>query len=234
MSRSVLVTGGNRGIGRAIAKAFVESGDKVTVTYRNNTPPPGLFAVRCDVRDPASVAAAFEQARIQHGPVEVLVANAGTTRDGLLLAMDERDFLDVLETNFVGAMRCAKEAAADMVSARWGRIILLSSVVGLLGAPGQTNYASSKAALLGFARSLAGELGTRNITVNVVAPGFIETDMTKAVSQKRREVILAQTAMGRVGSVDEVTGVVRFLASESASYLTGAFVPVGGGLGMGH
>jgi 3-oxoacyl-[acyl-carrier protein] reductase len=234
MSRSVLVTGGNRGIGRAVATAFAEAGAKVAITYRTGEPPDGVLGVQCDVRDADSVRKAFTEVREAHGPIEVLVANAGVTRDGLLLAMPERDFTDVLDTNLMGTVRCVKEAGRDMVQSRWGRIILLSSTSGLAGSPGQTNYTSAKAALVGLARSLAWELGRRNITVNVVAPGYIDTDMTRSVSQKRRDAILAQTALGRYGTTDEVTGVIRFLASDSASYLTGAVIPVGGGLGMGH
>jgi 3-oxoacyl-[acyl-carrier protein] reductase len=234
VTRTVLVTGGNRGIGLGIATAFAEAGDKVAITYRTGEPPAGLFGVRCDVRDTASVRAACDEVRVQHGPIEVLVANAGITRDGLLLAMPDADFADVIETNLMGAVRCVREATADMVRARWGRVILLSSTSGFQGSPGQTNYAAAKAGLVGLARSLAWELGRRNVTVNVVAPGYIDTDMTRVVSDKRRQQLLSQIALGRPGTVAEVTGIVRFLASDAASYLTGAFVPVGGGLGMGH
>ena len=234
MTRTVLVTGGNRGIGLGIATAFAESGDKVAVTYRSGEPPPGLFGVRCDVRDTRSVRTAFENVRAQHGATEVVVANAGITRDGLLLAMPEDDFAEVVETNLMGAVRCVREAIGDMVNARWGRLILLSSTSGFQGSPGQTNYAATKAGLVGLARSLVWELGSRNITVNVVAPGYIDTDMTKAVTEKRRQQLLAQIPLHRPGTVAEVTGIVRFLASDAASYLTGAFIPVAGGLGMGQ
>lgn len=233
MSHSVLITGGNRGIGLGIARAFAESGDKVAITYRTGDPPAEFFATRCDVRDVDSVAMAFNEVRAQQGPVEVLIANAGITRDGLLVAMEDNDFLDVVDTNLMGAARCAKEAAQDMVRGRWGRIIFISSTSGFQGSPGQANYTSSKAALLGLARTLAWEFGRRDITANVVAPGYIDTDMTRVVSEKRRTSVLDQIPMGRKGTVDEVTGIVQFLAGESASYITGALVPVGGGLAMG-
>lgn len=234
MTRSVLVTGGNRGIGLATAHAFARAGDKVAVTYRTGDPPDGLFGVRCDVRDPESVKAAFDEVRVQQGPIEVLIANAGITRDGLLLGLDDEAFVDVVETNLLGAMRCAREASIDMVRARWGRIVFVSSTSAMAGSPGQTNYTASKAALIGLARSLAWELGPRKITVNTVAPGYIDTDMTRSVSEKRRQSILSQTALGRYGTTDEVTGVLRFVAGDDASYLTGTFIPVGGGLGMGY
>jgi 3-oxoacyl-[acyl-carrier protein] reductase len=233
MSHSVLLTGGNRGIGLGIARAFAKAGDKVAITYRTGDPPTQFFATRCDVRDADSVAAAFSEVRAQQGPVEVLIANAGITRDGLLVAMEDKDFLDVMDTNLMGAARCAKEAAQDMIRGRWGRIIFISSTSGFQGSPGQANYTASKAALLGLARTLAWELGRRNITANVVAPGYIDTDMTRAVSEKRRTSLLGQIPMGRMGTVDEVIGIVQFLAGNSASYITGALVPVGGGLAMG-
>lgn len=233
MSRSVLVTGGNRGIGLGIAEAFAAAGDKVAVTYRSEPGPGEFFSVRCDVRDAASVRDAFEQVRAQQGPIEVLVANAGMTKDGLLLTMSDADFSEVMDTNLMGAVRCVREALGDMVRARWGRVILLSSTSGLQGSPGQANYAASKAALLGLARSLAWELGPRKVTVNAVAPGYIDTDMTRPVSGKRKEELVRQIPMRRIGRVEEVTGLVRFLAGPEADYITGAFIPVGGGLAMG-
>ena len=234
MSRSVLVTGGNRGIGLAIARGFAETGDKVAVTYRSGEPPEGLFGVRCDVTDADSVDAAFDEVEAQHGPVEVLVANAGITRDTLLLRMTEDDFSAVVETNLVGSFRVAKRATKGMLRARRGRLIFISSVVGLLGSAGQANYAASKSGLIGLARSLARELGSRNITANVVAPGFVETDMTEALTEQRKAEIIAAVPLGRYAAPAEVAGVVRFLASDAAAYITGAVVPVDGGLGMGH
>ncbi len=234
MTRSVLVTGGNRGIGLAIARAFSAAGDKVAITYRSGEPPEGLFGVRCDVTDQAAVEAAFDSVESQHGPVEVLVANAGITRDTLLLRMAEDDFTAVLDTNLTGSYRVAKRAARSMLRARRGRLIFISSVVGLLGSAGQANYAASKAGLVGLARSLARELGSRNITANVVAPGFVSTDMTEALPAERRSEILAQVPLGRYATADEVAAVVRFLAGEDAAYITGAVIPVDGGLGMGH
>ncbi len=234
MTRSVLVTGGNRGIGLAIARAFSAAGDKVAITYRSGEPPEGLFGVRCDVTDQAAVEAAFDSVESQQGPVEVLVANAGITRDKLLLRMAEDDFTVVLDTNLTGSYRVAKRAARSMLRARRGRLIFISSVVGLLGSAGQANYAASKAGLVGLARSLARELGSRNITANVVAPGFVSTDMTEALPEERRSEILAQVPLGRYATADEVAAVVRFLAGEDAAYITGAVIPVDGGLGMGH
>lgn len=234
MTRSVLVTGGNRGIGLAIARAFSAAGDKVAITYRSGEPPEGLFGVRCDVTDQAAVEAAFDSVESQQGPVEVLVANAGITRDTLLLRMAEDDFTAVLDTNLSGSYRVAKRAARSMLRARRGRLIFISSVVGLLGSAGQANYAASKAGLVGLARSLARELGSRNITANVVAPGFVSTDMTEALPEERRSEILAQVPLGRYATADEVAAVVRFLAGDDAAYITGAVIPVDGGLGMGH
>lgn len=234
MSRSVLVTGGNRGIGLAIARAFTEAGDTVTITHRSGEPPDGLFGVRCDVTDAGSVDAAFDEVEAAHGPVEVLVANAGITRDTLLLRMSEDDFADVIDTNLTGAFRVAKRAARGMLRARKGRVVFVSSVVGLLGSPGQVNYAASKAGLVGMARSMARELGSRGITANVVAPGFVESDMTAQLSEDRRKEILSGIPLARYASAEEVARVVRWVASDEAAYVTGAVIPVDGGLGMGH
>lgn len=234
MSRSVLVTGGNRGIGLAIARAFAEIGDAVTITHRAGELPDGLAGVRCDVTDPVSVETAFAQVEADQGPVEVLVANAGVTRDTLLLRMSDEDFTSVVDTNLAGAFRVAKQAARGMLRARRGRIVLISSVVGLLGSPGQVNYAASKAGLVGMARSIARELGSRGITANVVAPGFVESDMTAELTAERRDEILRGIPLGRYASAEEVARVVRWVASDDAAYITGAVIPVDGGLGMGH
>jgi 3-oxoacyl-[acyl-carrier protein] reductase len=234
VSRSVLVTGGNRGIGLAIARAFAEIGDAVTITHRAGEPPDGLAGVRCDVTDPVSVEAAFAKVEADQGRVEVLVANAGITRDTLLLRMSDDDFTSVVDTNLAGAFRVAKQAARGMLRARRGRIVLISSVVGLLGSPGQVNYAASKAGLVGMARSIARELGSRGVTANVVAPGFVESDMTAELTTERRDEILRGIPLGRYASADEVARVVRWVASDEAAYITGAVIPVDGGLGMGH
>jgi 3-oxoacyl-[acyl-carrier protein] reductase len=234
VSRSVLVTGGNRGIGLGIATAFRDAGEQVAVTYRSGEPPEGFLGVRCDVTDQASVDAAFDEVEAAHGPVEVLVANAGITRDTLMLRMSEDDFRDVLETNLTGSFRVAKRAAKGMLRARRGRLIFISSVVGLLGSAGQVNYAASKAGLVGMARSIARELGSRSITANVVAPGFVETEMTAALPEERQQAYLGQIPLGRFASIEDVARVVRFLASDDAAYITGAVIPVDGGLGMGH
>ncbi|MFM2072941.1 MAG: 3-oxoacyl-[acyl-carrier-protein] reductase [Actinomycetota bacterium] len=234
MSRVVLITGGARGIGLACARRFADLGDKVAVTYNSSPPPDGLFGVACDVTSADSVDAAFAAVEAQFGPVEVLVSNAGITHDGLLLRMSEANFTSVIDTNLTAAYRVSKRAAQGMVRARSGRIILMSSVVGLLGSAGQANYAASKAGLVGLARSLARELGSRSITVNVVAPGPVETDMTAALGDKRLSELTAAVPLGRMASADEIAGVVAFLASSDAAYITGAVVPVDGGLGMGH
>ena len=215
MSRSVLVTGGNRGIGLAIARAFADAGDKVAITYRSGEPPAGFLAVKCDITDTEQVEQAYKEIEAEHGPVEVLIAN-------------------VLDTNLTGTFRVVKRANRGMLRAKKGRVVLISSVVGLYGGPGQANYAASKAALVGFARSLARELGSRNITFNVVAPGFVDTDMTKVLSDEQREGIVKQVPLGRYAQPEEVAATVRFLASDDASYITGAVIPVDGGLGMGH
>jgi 3-oxoacyl-[acyl-carrier protein] reductase len=232
--RSVLVTGGNRGIGLAIARSFAAAGDAVTVTSRSGEPPEGLAGVHCDVTDDASVDAAFSSVEERQGPVEVLVANAGITRDTLLLRMTEDDFTTVVDTNLTGAFRVVRRAAKGMLRARRGRIVLVSSVVGLLGSPGQVNYAASKAGLVGMARSVARELGSRGITANVVAPGFVETDMTAALPETQQADYKGRIPLGRFCSPAEVAGVVRWLASDEAAYITGAVIPVDGGLGMGH
>ncbi|MGL5819609.1 MAG: 3-oxoacyl-ACP reductase FabG [Phycicoccus sp.] len=233
--RAVLVTGGNRGIGLAVARAFVEAGDRVVVTHRSGEPPEGLAGVRCDVTDTASVDAAFTEAEgILGGPVEVLVANAGVTKDGLLMRMSDADWDTVVDTNLAGAFRCVRRASTGMIRLRRGRVILVSSVVGLYGAPGQANYAASKAGLVGLARAVTRELGGRGITANVVAPGFVETDMTAALPEDTRQSYRATVPAGRFATPEEVAGVVRFLAGPDAAYVTGAVVPVDGGLGMGH
>ncbi len=234
VSRSVLVTGGSRGIGLAVARAFAAQGDRVAVTYRSSAAPEGLLGVSCDVRDNEQVDAAFAHVEDLHGPVEVLVANAGVTHDTLLPRMAPEAWDEVVDTNLGGAYRVARRAAMGMVRARGGRMIFVSSVVGLLGSAGQTNYAAAKAGLVGLARSIARELGSRGVTANVVAPGFVTTDMTAALPEQRREEILRQVPLGRFASAEEVAGVVTFLASEAAAYITGAVIPVDGGLGMGH
>lgn len=234
VSRVVLVTGGSRGIGLATARRFAALGDKVAVTY-NTTPPPDEFlAVRCDVTRQEDVDRAFDEVETALGPVEILVSNAGITKDALLLRMKEADFADVLDANLTGAFRVCKRATQSMLRARRGRMILVSSVVGLLGQAGQANYAASKAGLVGFARSLARELGSRNITVNVVAPGPVDTDMTRSLGEEKLTAISELVPLGRVASTDEVAGVIAFLASADAAYITGAVIPVDGGLGMGH
>ncbi|HYZ52690.1 MAG TPA: 3-oxoacyl-ACP reductase FabG [Streptosporangiaceae bacterium] len=234
MGRSVLVTGGNRGIGLAIARRLAADGDSVTVTSRSGDPVEELSVVQCDVRDAGSVDSAFREVEAGQGPVEVLVANAGITHDQLLALMSEEDFTSVLDTNLTGAYRVAKRAVRGMVRARRGRIIFISSVVGLYGSAGQANYAASKAGLVGFARSLARELGSRGITSNVVAPGFVESDMTATLPEERKATILGAVPLGRYAAAHEVAGVVAFLAGDDAAYITGAVIPVDGGLGMGH
>jgi len=234
VTRSVLVTGGNRGIGLAIARRMAAAGDSVTVTSRSGEPVDGLTVVPCDVRDAMSVDEAFSAVESAQGPVEVLVANAGITKDQLLALMSEDAFGDVLDTNLAGAYRTAKRAVKSMMRQRRGRLIFVSSVVGLYGSAGQANYAASKAGLVGFARSLARELGSRNITANVIAPGFVHSDMTAVLPEERKQAILGAVPLGRFAEAEEVAGVVEFLASDAAAYITGAVIPVDGGLGMGH
>jgi len=234
VARSVLVTGGNRGIGLKVAEAFLALGDQVAITYRSGEPPAGFFAVKADVTDPDSLDAAFAAVEEHQGPVEVLVANAGITHDTLLLRMSDDDFDSVVQTNLVGSFRVAKRAAKGMLRLKRGRLIFMSSVVALLGSAGQTNYAAAKAGMVGFARSAARELGSRGITANVIAPGFVDTDMTAALSEEQRDRIMAQIPLGRYASTREVADVVTFIASDAAGYITGAVIPVDGGLGMGH
>jgi 3-oxoacyl-[acyl-carrier protein] reductase len=237
----VLVTGGNRGIGAACVRWFLANGDQVATTYRSADPPaapeghdPARFlAVRCDVTDGATVESAFARIESEWGPVEVLVANAGITRDGLMLRMSEEAFTEVIDANLTGSFRVAKRAVAKMLRLHTGRIILLSSVSAYVGLPGQANYAASKAGLVGMARAIAREVGSRQITVNVVAPGMIATDMTNALGEERVAAMTGQIPLGRVGSVEDIAGVVGFLASDAAAYITGAVIPVDGGLGMG-
>ncbi len=232
--RTVLITGGNRGIGRAIAEEFVAQGHRVAVTARSGQGPAGTLTVTADVTDAASIDAAFTEVEAALGSVEVVVANAGVTRDTLLLRMSDEDFTEVVDTNLSGSFRVAKRAAKGMLKARFGRVILISSVVGLLGSAGQINYSASKAGLIGIARSLTRELGSRGITANVVAPGFIETDMTAELVPEQQEAYLKQIPAGRFASAAEVARVVAWLASDDAGYISGAVIPVDGGLGMGH
>ena len=239
MDRVVLVTGGNRGIGLAIARAFVANGDRVAITARSGQLPEELanssaLAIAADVTDRTSIDAAFDQIETLWGPVEIVVANAGITRDTLLLRMSDDDIEDVIETNLVGSLRVARRAAKGMLKLRKGRIIFISSVVGLLGSAGQANYAASKSGLVGAARSIARELGSRGVTANVVAPGFVATDMTAELGDDRTAEIRGSVPLGRLASPDEIAIVVTFLASDAAGYITGAVIPVDGGLGMGH
>ncbi len=234
MTRTVLVTGANRGIGRAIAERFVAAGDKVATIYRSGDLPDGVFGVVGDMTDTASIDAAFTAIEAELGPVEVLVANAGVTKDQLLMRMSDDEFEQVIDVNLTGTFRCVRRASKGMIRLRKGRIILISSVVGLYGGAGQVNYAASKAGLIGMARSITRELGARNITANVVAPGFIDTAMTAALPEERQKAYQAAIPAGRFAQPDEVAGVVEFLASAAAGYISGAVIPVDGGLGMGH
>lgn len=233
-SRTVLVTGGNRGIGRAIAQSFLDAGHRVAITSRDGSGPEGALAVAADVTDAASIDAAFTRVETELGPVEVVVANAGITRDTLLMRMSEQDFSEVVDTNLGGAFRVVQRASKGMLRAKWGRIVLISSVVGLYGGPGQVNYAASKAGLVGIARSITRELGARGLTANVVAPGFIETDMTAALDDATQAEYKKAIPAGRYGSPEEIAAVVRWIASDEAAYISGAVIPVDGGLGMGH
>jgi 3-oxoacyl-[acyl-carrier protein] reductase len=234
MSRVVLVTGGNRGIGLAIARKFESLGDTVVVTSRSGDPIAGLNVVQCDVTSTESVDAAFTTIEEKFGSVEVAIANAGITKDKLLVRMADEDIDDVLNTNLVGAIRVARRATRSMTQARSGRIIFVSSVVALMGSAGQVNYAASKSGLVGAARSLAREIGTRGVTINVIAPGFIDTDMTAVLSEERKAQVVANIPLARYGTTSEVADAVAFLASPEATYITGAVIPVDGGLGMGH
>lgn len=232
--RTVLVTGGNRGIGYAIAERMVAEGHRVAVTARSGEGPEGSLTVRAEMSDAASIDAAFAEIEQQLGPVEVVVANAGITRDTLLLRMSEEEFTEVIDTNLTGTFRVVKRAAKGLLKGRFGRVILISSVVALYGSPGQINYASSKAALVGFARSLTRELGSRGITANVIAPGFIETDMTAALPEEQQQAYLGSIPAGRFGRVEEIAATAAWLAGDEAGYISGAIIPVDGGLGMGH
>lgn len=233
-SRVVLVTGGSKGIGRAIAAAFRDSGYRVAATYRSGDVPEGVFGVRCDITDQAQVDEAYTTVETQLGPVEILVANAGITKDTLLMRMSDEDWATVLDTNLTGTFRVVRRASRAMLRARFGRIILISSAVGMLGSPGQVNYAASKSALVGMARSITRELGTRGITANVIAPGFIETDMTAALDEAVVADYTARIPAGRLGQVDDIAAAALYLASDSAGYVCGAVLPVDGGVGMGH
>jgi 3-oxoacyl-[acyl-carrier protein] reductase len=233
-SRVVLVTGGSKGIGHGIAFRLAKAGHRVAATYRSGEVPADVLGVQCDVTDPAQVEAAFAQVESTLGAVEVLIANAGITRDTLLMRMSDEDWDSVIATNLSGAFRVARRAARPMIRGKFGRIIFLSSVVGMMGSAGQVNYAASKSGLVGMARSLARELGSRGITANVVAPGFIETDMTAELGDDLIKKYAEQIPLGRFGSVDDVAGTIEFLVSDAASYITGAVIPVDGGLGMGH
>jgi len=232
--RVVLITGGSRGIGLATAQRFVALGDRVAVTYNSSPPPEGFFAVKCDVTSTKDVDAAFSAVEQHFGPVEVLVSNAGMTKDMLLLRMSETDFSDVIDANLTAAYRVAKRASQSMLKARRGRMIFVSSVVGMLGSAGQANYSASKSGLIGLARSIARELGSRSITANVVAPGPVATDMLAALPEERLASLTAAVPLGRLASPEEIAGTIAFLASPDAAYITGAIIPVDGGLGMGH
>lgn len=232
--RVVLITGGSRGIGLATARRFAELGDRVAVTYNSSPPPTDFFSVKCDVTKTSEVDEAFRAVEEHFGPVEILVSNAGLTKDTLLLRMSESDFADVLDANLVASYRVAKRAAQGMLKARRGRMIFVSSVVGMLGSAGQANYAASKSGLVGLARSIARELGSRSITANVVAPGPVATDMLAALSDDKVSALTEMVPLGRLASPDEIAGTITFLASADAAFITGAIIPVDGGLGMGH
>jgi len=233
MGRSIFITGGSRGIGLAAARSFAEGGDRVAVAGRSGAAPEGVLGLRADVRVPGDVERALREAEEAHGTVEVLVANAGITIDVPLLRMSDEQFETVVDTNLAGAFRAVRAAVASMLPARRGRVVCVSSALGFLGSPGQSNYAASKSALLGMARSVVWELGNRDITVNVVAPGIIDTDMTRPLTEQRRQELMRMTPLRRLGTVDEVVAAIRFLASDEASYVTGTVLPVGGGIAMG-
>lgn len=234
MSKVVLVTGGNRGIGKSIAEAFIKAGYKVAVTVRSGEGPQGSLSVRADVTDPASLDAAYAEIEEKLGPVEILVANAGITRDTLLMRMTDEEFEEVINTNLTGAFRVVRRATKGMIKARYGRVILIGSVVALLGSPGQVNYSAAKSGLIGLARSLTRELGGRGITANVVAPGFIDTDMTAELSEEMQADYKKRIPAGRFAAPEEVANVVLWLAGDDAAYISGAVIPVDGGMGMGH
>lgn len=232
--RTVLITGGNRGIGYAIAEAMVAAGHRVAVTARNGAGPKGTLSVVADVTDSASLDTAIAQVEEKLGPIEVIVANAGITRDTLLMRMSDEDFEDVVNTNLTGVFRVVKRVTKSMLRAKYGRVILIGSVVGLLGSAGQVNYSATKSALVGIARSITRELGAKNITANVIAPGFIDTDMTAELGEELAAKYRSQIPAGRFATPEEVAKVVAWVASEDASYISGAVIPVDGGLGMGH
>lgn len=234
MGRVVVVTGGNRGIGAAIASAFAALGDTVIVLSRSGECPAGTNGIKCDVSETGSVETAFDELEASFGPAEIVIANAGVTKDTLLMRMSDEDIESVINTNLFGALRIARRASKSMLKQRKGRLIFIGSVVGLLGSAGQANYAASKSGLIGAARSIARELGPRGITANVIAPGFVDTDMTAVLSEDQRKSIVSNVPLGRYATPDEVSSVAVFLASDSASYITGAVIPVDGGLGMGH
>ena len=230
----VFVTGGNRGIGLAIAQRFALDGFKVAISYRENKPSGDFYMVKADVTDSKSIDNAIDEIEKNLGPLEVVVINAGTNKDSLAMRLEDVDMESIINTNLMGSLRVARRSVKTMMKNRKGRIIFIGSVVGLLGSPGQMVYASTKAGLIGAARSLAREVGSRGVTVNVVAPGYVDTDMTNDLEPARKEMITANTPLGRTASASEIAGVVRFLASDDASYITGAVIPVDGGLGMGH
>ena len=230
----VFVTGGNRGIGLAIAQRFAKDGFKVAISYREQKPNDDFYMVKADVTDSKSIDAAIDEIEKNLGPLEVVVINAGTNKDALAMRLEDSDMENIINTNLMGSLRVARRSVKSMIKNRKGRIILIGSVVGMLGSPGQMVYASTKAGLIGAARSLAREVGSRGVTVNVVAPGYVDTDMTNDLDEARKDMITSSTPLGRTASASEIAGVVRFLASEDASYITGAVIPVDGGLGMGH
>ena len=232
--RSVVITGANRGIGRAIAERFVAAGERVATIYRGGDLPDGVYGAVADMKDPDAIDSAFTKIEEHQGLTDVLVANAGMNRDTLLMRMTDEDFQEVIDVNLTGAFRCVRRASKGMIRNRGGRIVFISSVVGLYGSPGQANYAAAKAGLVGMARSITRELGARGITANVVAPGFIDTEMTRVLPEEQQKTYLGAIPAGRFGAIDDVAGVVEFLASPAAGYISGAVLPVDGGLGMGH